>query len=141
MARRHYAFTTLLVVAVAVACLFSADAKLTVNYYKKTCPSMEKIISEAVTSKQLSNPTTAAGTLRVFFHDCFVSGCDASTLISSNRFNTAERDADINLSLPGDAFDLVIRAKTTLELECPGTYLLLNLILICLSILTCELIM
>ncbi|KAJ3700625.1 hypothetical protein LUZ61_004330 [Rhynchospora tenuis] len=120
MARRHYAFTTLLVVAVAVACLSSADAKLTVNYYKKTCPRMEKIISEAVTSKQLSNPTTAAGTLRVFFHDCFVSGCDASTFISSNHFNKAERDADINLSLPGDAFDLVTRAKSTLELECPG---------------------
>ncbi|KAI6671244.1 hypothetical protein NL676_006129 [Syzygium grande] len=32
-----------------------------------------------------------------------------------------ERDADINLSLPGDAFDLVVRAKTALELACPGT--------------------
>jgi peroxidase len=122
MARRHYTFMALLALSVAVAWLSSADAKLTANYYKKTCPTMEKIISEAVTSKQLSNPTTAAGTLRVFFHDCFVSGCDASTFISSNQFNKAERDADINLSLPGDAFDLVIRAKATLELECPGTH-------------------
>lgn len=55
----------------------------------------------------------------MFFHDCWVEGCDASVLISSNSFNKAERDAEINLSLPGDAFDVVVRAKTALELTCP----------------------
>ncbi|PKI47232.1 hypothetical protein CRG98_032369 [Punica granatum] len=49
-----------------------------------------------------------------------VDGCDASVLITSNAFNQAERDSDLNLSLPGDGFDVVIRAKTALELECPG---------------------
>ncbi|XP_074586212.1 peroxidase 31-like [Curcuma longa] len=97
-----------------------AAAKLSAAYYQKTCPNAEQIISEVVTSKQISNPTTAAGTLRLFFHDCFVGGCDASMLISSNVFNRAERDADDNISLPGDAFDTVIRAKTALELQCPG---------------------
>ncbi|RVW52805.1 Peroxidase 65 [Vitis vinifera] len=77
-------------------------------------------MQDAITSKQINSPTTAAGTLRLFFHDCMVDGCDASVLISSNAFNTAERDADINLSLPGDAFDLIVRAKTSLELTCPG---------------------
>jgi len=48
-----------------------------------------------------------------------VNGCDASVLISSNSFNKAERDADLNLSLSGDAFDLIVRAKTALELACP----------------------
>lgn len=48
-----------------------------------------------------------------------VEGCDASVLISSNSFNKAERDAEINLSLPGDGFDVVVRAKTAVELECP----------------------
>ncbi|KAA8540863.1 hypothetical protein F0562_024826 [Nyssa sinensis] len=77
-------------------------------------------MQETVTSKQLANPTTAAATLRVFFHDCMVEGCDASVLISTNHFNKAERDNDINESLSGDAFDLVVRAKTALELACPG---------------------
>lgn len=49
-----------------------------------------------------------------------VEGCDGSVLISSNSFNKAERDADINLSLPGDGFDVVVRIKTALELACPG---------------------
>ncbi|GAB2280403.1 Peroxidase 65 [Dionaea muscipula] len=77
-------------------------------------------MSQVITAKQTSSPATAAGVLRVFFHDCAVDGCDASTLVASNAFNKAERDADINLSLPGDAFDLVTRAKTALEIECPG---------------------
>ncbi|KAM7269299.1 hypothetical protein ACFE04_024796 [Oxalis oulophora] len=68
----------------------------------------------------MASPTTAAATLRVLTHDCMVEGCDASVLLASTAFNKAERDADINLSLPGDAFDLVVRLKTALELECPG---------------------
>lgn len=93
---------------------------LTTNYYQRRCPRFEQIMQETTTNKQISSPTTAAGTLRLFFHDCFVLGCDASVLIASTPFNKAERDADINLSLPGDGFDVVIRAKTALELACPG---------------------
>ncbi|XP_009789687.1 peroxidase 6 [Nicotiana tabacum] len=101
--------------------LFSlTESKLNVDYYNKSCPQFEKIIQQIVVDKQLAAPTTAAGTLRLFFHDCMVGGCDASLLISSNSFATAERDTDINLSLPGDAFDLIARAKTALELQCPG---------------------
>ncbi|KAI5679147.1 hypothetical protein M9H77_10097 [Catharanthus roseus] len=94
--------------------------ELSNDYYNKTCPQFKTIVQQIITDKQLEFPTTAAGTLRVFFHDCMVGGCDASLLITSNSFNQAERDADINLSLPGDAFDVVIRAKTALELQCPG---------------------
>uniref|UniRef100_A0A7N0RAC8 Peroxidase n=1 Tax=Kalanchoe fedtschenkoi TaxID=63787 RepID=A0A7N0RAC8_KALFE len=97
-----------------------SESKLTTTYYAKTCPKLEQIVTEAVTTKQISTPTTAAGALRLFVHDCFVHGCDASVLVSSNAFNQAERDSDINLSLPGDAFDLVTRVKTSLELQCPG---------------------
>ncbi|KAH0668912.1 hypothetical protein KY289_023405 [Solanum tuberosum] len=101
--------------------LFSlTESKLNVDYYNKTCPQFEKIIQQIVVDKQLAAPTTAAGALRLFFHDCMVGGCDASLLISSNSFSQAERDTDINLSLPGDAYDVVTRAKTALELQCPG---------------------
>lgn len=97
-----------------------SESNLSVHYYAKSCPEFEQIMEQTTTDKQIKTPTTAAATLRLFFHDCFVSGCDASALISSTPFNTAERDADINLSLPGDGFDVVVRAKAALELECPG---------------------
>ncbi|KAL2505995.1 Peroxidase 63 [Abeliophyllum distichum] len=96
---------------------------LSTNYYQKSCPKFEQILQDTTTNKQISSPTTAAAaaaTLSLFFHDCFIRGCDASVLISSTHFNKAERDADINLSLPDDGFDVVVRAKTALELACPG---------------------
>ena len=77
-------------------------------------------MQEIIADKQLGAPTTAAAILRVFFHDCFVSGCDASVLVTSNAFHESELDVDINLSLAGDAFDLIAHVKTALELQCPG---------------------
>ncbi|KAL7232475.1 hypothetical protein ACSBR2_010492 [Camellia fascicularis] len=94
--------------------------QLTLNYYQNSCPKFDQIMQDTITTKQITSPTTAAATLRLFFHDCLIGGCDASILVSSTPFNKAERDADINLSLPGDAFDLVVRAKTALELSCPS---------------------
>lgn len=90
------------------------------DYYRRSCPSFSWILEDKTTKKQIESPTTAAAALRLSFHDCFVSGCDASILVSSTHSNKAERDADINLSLPGDGFDVVVRAKTALELACPG---------------------
>ncbi|KAK6913164.1 hem peroxidase [Dillenia turbinata] len=95
-------------------------SSLSTNYYQKACPQFNKIIQETITNKQITSPTTAAATLRLFFHDCILTGCDGSVLISSTPFNKAERDADINLSLPGDGFDVIVRAKTALELACPN---------------------
>ncbi|KAK4763690.1 hypothetical protein SAY87_013128 [Trapa incisa] len=95
--------------------------QLTADYYAKSCPRFHDIIRGVIVDKQIAHSTTAAATLRLFFHDCMVDGCDGSVLITSNAFNKAERDADINLSLPGDSFDLIVKAKTALELECPGT--------------------
>ncbi|KAG4926342.1 hypothetical protein AAZX31_19G012400 [Glycine max] len=111
-----FLFTTLLL------SFSSANARLTLDFYNDTCPQFSQIIRDTVTSKQIASPTTAAATLRLFLHDCLLpNGCDASILLSSTAFSKAERDADINLSLPGDAFDLVVRAKTALELSCPNT--------------------
>ncbi|XP_075480094.1 peroxidase 65-like [Primulina tabacum] len=96
------------------------QSRLTLDYYKKSCPQFSKIVQEVALDKQSAVPTTAAGAVRLFFHDCVVGGCDASLLLSSNSFNTAERDHEINKALPGDVFDLIMRTKAKLELACPG---------------------
>ncbi|KAK2647546.1 hypothetical protein Ddye_015035 [Dipteronia dyeriana] len=100
---------------------YLSESRLNLNYYSKSCPRFNDIMRDTITNKQITTPTTAAATLRLFFHDAILNGVDASVLISSTPFNKAERDADINLSLPGDAFDVVTRAKTALELSCPNT--------------------
>ncbi|KNA03205.1 hypothetical protein SOVF_211420 [Spinacia oleracea] len=98
----------------------TSESRLSATYYSKSCPKFDEIMEQTTTTKQINHPTTAGAALRLFFHDCFVTGCDSSTLITSTPFNTAERDAEINLSLPGDGFDVVVRAKAALELACPG---------------------
>ncbi|XP_024520578.1 peroxidase 51 isoform X4 [Selaginella moellendorffii] len=94
--------------------------KLTVDYYKRTCPHAESILRQVMVQKIREAPTTAGATLRLLFHDCFVDGCDASVLVSSTPGNKAERDEEINHSLAGDAFDAVHRAKAAVEKICPG---------------------
>lgn len=96
------------------------NVNLTPDFYKKSCPKLEAVMAQILTEKQQQNPTTAAGTLRLFFHDCMVQGCDASLLVATNAFNTAERDGELDQSLSGDGFDVITRIKTALELECPG---------------------
>lgn len=110
----------LLLVILSISPFVVVESKLSLDYYNKKCPDFEKTIREIATEKQISNPTTAAGTLRLFFHDCMVEGCDASVLLTSNQSNDTERHAELNLSLSGDAFDVIVRAKTALELSCPG---------------------
>ncbi|XP_074276782.1 peroxidase 31-like [Silene latifolia] len=117
-----YIFTILVLLLIIIfpICLCHAHTHLSSTYYSKSCPHFYDIMEQTTTDKQIKHPTTAAAALRLLFHDCLVTGCDASTLITSTPFHPAERDADINLSLPGDGFDVVVRAKATLELHCPG---------------------
>ena len=46
---------------------------------------------------------------------CAIQGCDASILVASTKYNKAEKDHPDNLSLAGDGFDTVIRAKAAVD--------------------------
>ncbi|KAM0001807.1 putative peroxidase [Helianthus debilis subsp. tardiflorus] len=90
----------------------SSYAQLRKNFYQNTCPNVESIVKSAVTKKFRQTFVTAPATLRLFFHDCFVRGCDASVLLANAN---AEKDHPDNLSLAGDGFDTVIKAKAALD--------------------------
>ncbi|XP_027073258.1 peroxidase 51-like [Coffea arabica] len=100
-----------------VACLSPdlVSAQLKRNYYANICPNVESIVRNAVTQKFQQTFVTVPGTLRLFFHDCFVNGCDASVIIASTPNNKAEKDHPDNLSLAGDGFDTVIKAKAAVD--------------------------
>ncbi|XP_077233777.1 peroxidase 51-like [Tasmannia lanceolata] len=91
------------------------SAQLKQNYYANICPNVENIVRRAVTTKFQQTFVTVPGTLRLFFHDCFVQGCDASVIIASTPSNKAEKDNQDNLSLAGDGFDTVIKAKAAVD--------------------------
>ncbi|KAH9303639.1 hypothetical protein KI387_008043, partial [Taxus chinensis] len=91
------------------------------NFYGNSCPNVEAIVKNAVNQKFRQTFVTVPGTLRLFFHDCFVEGCDASVIIQSTANNKAEKDFEDNMSLAGDGFDTVIKAKQAVEKVCPNT--------------------
>ncbi|KAE8721795.1 Peroxidase 71 [Hibiscus syriacus] len=78
-----------------------------VGFYSRSCPPVESIVRPAVQSHFRSDPTVAPGLLRMHFHDCFVNGCDASTLIDGA---STEKTAPPNLLLRG--YEVIDDAKT-----------------------------
>ncbi|XP_021714435.1 peroxidase 50-like [Chenopodium quinoa] len=112
--RYHYSLVSALLIGLCLFTPYTATS-LSTNYYAKTCPNVEKIVRQAVQKKIQQTFVTIPGTLRLFFHDCFVNGCDASVIIQSTSNNKAEKDHPDNLSLAGDGFDTVIKAKAAVD--------------------------
>ncbi|XP_074290238.1 peroxidase 27-like [Silene latifolia] len=93
------------------------NSKGMVGFYDSSCPQAEEITAKIVTDALSVAPTLSGPLLRLFFHDCFVRGCDASVLLNSPT-QQAEKDAVPNKSLRG--FDIIDKVKTALEKKCPG---------------------
>ncbi|VAI22278.1 unnamed protein product [Triticum turgidum subsp. durum] len=110
----------LAVALLALAAAGGAAAQLRQGYYSASCPNVEAIVQAAVALKVQQTPVAVGATVRLFFHDCFVQGCDASVIIVSTANNTAEKDHVSNLSLAGDGFDTVIKAKAAVDTQCPS---------------------
>lgn len=51
------------------------------DYYAQTCPSFYDILLRIAVPRILRDPGLFPGLLRLHFHDCFTTGCDASLLL------------------------------------------------------------
>ncbi|CAH9081255.1 unnamed protein product [Cuscuta epithymum] len=96
--------------------------QLSVDYYAKSCPQVDKLVASVTSQKFKSSPAAGPATIRLFFHDCFVQGCDASILISTRAGSKelAERDAEENRDLATEAFESIREAKAVVESKCPS---------------------
>ncbi|GJN10848.1 hypothetical protein PR202_ga28981 [Eleusine coracana subsp. coracana] len=92
-----------------------AAGRLQVGFYRRSCPNAESIVRRVAWAAASSDPSLAAKLLRLFFHDCFPQGCDASVLLDGPD---SEKTAFPNQSLGG--LDVVDAAKAALESSCPG---------------------
>ncbi|XP_047074821.1 peroxidase 2-like [Lolium rigidum] len=92
-----------------------AHAQLSKNFYEASCPSLETTVRAEMKHAVGKESRIGASLLRLFFHDCFVQGCDGSILLDDG----GEKSADPNVnSLRGfDAIDII---KASVEAKCPG---------------------
>ncbi|KAJ8480286.1 hypothetical protein OPV22_024013 [Ensete ventricosum] len=96
------------------------NGQLSPSFYSQTCPTLQTIVGLTMRTTLLLDPRMGASLLRLFFHDCFVNGCDASVLLDDTATFTGEKNAGPNAnSLRG--FGVIDTIKTTVELVCPGT--------------------
>ncbi|CAA7060325.1 unnamed protein product [Microthlaspi erraticum] len=93
----------------------SALAQLQFGFYGQSCHRAGSIISGVVSSSFSRDRSITAALLRMQFHDCFVTGCDASLLIDGT---TSEKRAGPNASVRG--YEIIDEAKRQLEAVCPG---------------------
>ncbi|CAM0910497.1 unnamed protein product [Alopecurus aequalis] len=94
---------------------------LSARYYDKTCPNVQRVVRSVMADKVAGEPRMGPAVLRLFFHDCFVNGCDGSVLLDATPFSGSgsEKDAVPNASLAG--FEVIDEIKSLLEHDCPVT--------------------
>ncbi|KAJ3686346.1 hypothetical protein LUZ61_015510 [Rhynchospora tenuis] len=100
--------------------LCSVHGQLSNNFYKKTCPNVQSIVRSVMTQAVAKEPRMGASILRLFFHDCFVQGCDASILLDDTATFTGEKNAGPNAnSVRG--YEVIDAIKTQVEASCNAT--------------------
>ncbi|XP_061992488.1 peroxidase E5-like [Rosa rugosa] len=93
---------------------------LHVGFYAKTCPNVEDIVADVVKRVQQNDPKLPPALIRLFFHDCFVKGCDASILLDTTASggNRVEKTSTANgETLRG--LEVIDEIKAELEKQCP----------------------
>ncbi|WOL09106.1 peroxidase P7-like [Canna indica] len=93
---------------------------LSPNFYGSSCPNLESIVRSEMTKAVAMDRRMGASILRLFFHDCFVNGCDASVLLDDAPPFVGEKTADPNRnSLRG--YEVIDAIKASVEAACPAT--------------------
>ncbi|QHO31477.1 hypothetical protein HN51_019667 [Arachis hypogaea] len=117
----HHLFVTLSIILSVLACsIMMSNAQLSPNFYAKTCPNLQAIVLSAMKQAVTKEPRMGASILRLFFHDCFVNGCDGSILLDDTSTFTGEKSAGPNQN-SARGFDVIDSIKSNVEAACNAT--------------------
>ncbi|KMZ69589.1 Peroxidase [Zostera marina] len=92
---------------------------LSSHYYSKSCPKLFKVVRPVMVKAIQKQARNGASILRLFFHDCFVNGCDASLLLDDTPTFTGEKTSRANNN-SARGFDIIDDIKNAVEQACPG---------------------
>ncbi|CAJ1971081.1 unnamed protein product [Sphenostylis stenocarpa] len=105
--------------ALLVIVFSSANATLYTNFYSSSCPKLFDTVKREVESAISKETRMGASLLRLFFHDCFVNGCDGSILLDDTSSFTGEKNAGPNRN-SARGFDVIDKIKSAVEKHCQG---------------------
>ncbi|XP_027357462.1 peroxidase 12-like [Abrus precatorius] len=89
------------------------------NYYWISCPRVERIIRKHLEGVFKKDTGQAPGILRLFFHDCFAQGCDASILLNGVDGEEDEKEHPANLGLREEAIQTIENLRALIRKQCP----------------------
>uniref|UniRef100_A0A453HNY4 Peroxidase n=3 Tax=Aegilops tauschii subsp. strangulata TaxID=200361 RepID=A0A453HNY4_AEGTS len=118
MAARAIAVLSLILALVAIAS-GGASAQLSSGFYSRSCPGMLKAVRSALHPAIARERRVGASIVRLFFHDCFVQGCDASLLLDDAPGLRGEKNATPNKN-SARGFEVIDAVKAAVEGCCPG---------------------
>lgn len=119
MASSSFSSSAILILSFLTLCFGISFGQLSTNYYSKSCPDLFPTVKYAVHSAIARETRMGASLLRLFFHDCFVNGCDGSILLDDTSSFTGEKNAIPNRN-SARGFDVVDNIKSSVEKVCPG---------------------
>ncbi|KAF7143397.1 hypothetical protein RHSIM_Rhsim05G0228700 [Rhododendron simsii] len=108
---------SLVVFSLSTTAAFSA--KLSPNFYDKTCPGALATIKSAVDAELMRQQRMGASLLRLFFHDCFIQTCDGSNLLDPAPNIDSEKNAIPN-AFSARGYDVIDRIRLELDKTCGG---------------------
>ncbi|KAI5405210.1 variant 2, Peroxidase 52, partial [Lathyrus oleraceus] len=97
----------------------SVNANLSTNFYSSSCPKLLSTVKANMQSAISKEARIGASILRLFFHDCFVNGCDGSILLDDTPTFTGEQHAAPNNN-SARGFEVIDNIKSAVENICPG---------------------
>ncbi|XP_074577462.1 peroxidase P7-like [Curcuma longa] len=90
---------------------------LSPDFYNSSCPGLVSIVQAEMRREVAAESRMGASVLRLFYHDCFVNGCDASVLLDDTQAFAGEKNAGPNArSLRG--YDVIDGIKAKVEATC-----------------------
>ncbi|KAK7353553.1 hypothetical protein VNO80_19003 [Phaseolus coccineus] len=96
-----------------------ANAQLSTNFYYTSCPKLLSTVRSTMQSAISKETRMGASLLRLFFHDCFVNGCDGSILLDDTSSFTGEKNANPNRN-SARGYEVIDSIKSAVEKVCPG---------------------
>ncbi|KAF7032347.1 hypothetical protein CFC21_043527 [Triticum aestivum] len=63
--------------------VFTGDVGVSPGFHAASCPQLDGVVRSSVVAALRQEVALAAGLLRLYFHDCFPQGCDASILLNT----------------------------------------------------------